>query len=246
MDNKRKMAEFLGTVSEMTWDNFIRAELDLSYSTSQSIVFALIRACAMENLPAIKSAINRLDGKVETPVQVIMPKVFYLYPNATRKVESLEIPSATPVVKEEKEEVVVAETPTRGFRETIARMGDKPRETPKFIIESQANIEEHVRKGEPLVFPLTDVKSVVAAHILHMGQERDIDAMEEIFNNLDGKLVEKYKVVADDLYIVQFAPIAPAGAYLNGDGVWQSLATKTQEMWRSRLGSSVEATIIED
>ena len=245
--SRRKMAEFLAKVADFKWTDFIKAETDDSYTTSQSIVFSLIRACAMENLPAIKSAINRLDGKVETPVQVLMPKVYYLYPNATEALRNtvIEEEQALQVIEVEVDLDPVLETPTKGFRETLARMADYPRETPKNIIEAQNQCEEYVRRGGPLWLPVPLVKAVVSAHILHMAQERNIDAMEEVMDNIDGRLVETIRMVGEDLYIMQFGTVAPPGAVKNEDGVWQVEATQAQKMWREKLGET-SVKIIQD
>lgn len=238
MSNKRKLAKFLEEVSDWRWDQYVKAELDLTYSTSQSIVFSLVRACAMENLSAIKTALGRLDGKVATPIQILMPKVFYLYPNAEEAIPIIEIPDDSPqnLMLVDGREIDPAMTaPTKGFRETLDRMAEQPRHFPQTIIDSQEQVEKFIRsKGRaPLKIPM--VKSVVAAHILKMAQERNLDAINEVFDQMDGKLVETIKVVGEDMYIYQFGKIAPAGAIKNEDGVYQIEAKIVQDIWRQKL-----------
>lgn len=245
-ESKRRMAEFLAQVSEWNWDRFIEAESDMSYTTSQSVVLSLVRACAMENLSAIKAAIGRLDGKVETPVRVLMPKVYYLYPNAEEALRVTEVAdTSVQVIEIEADTDPVPESPTKGFRETIGRMADYPRDTPKTVIEAQNVTEDHMRRGAPLIFTVPQVKAVVAARILRMAQNLNIDAMGEVMDQLDGKLVETVRVVGEDMFIAQFSKVAPPGAYRNGDGVWQVEATKVQDMWRQRLDAT-KASIVQE
>jgi hypothetical protein len=77
-----QLGDFLKDVSNWGWDEFVKAEKDNSYTSNQAIIFGLIRSCAMQDLRAIKIAINRLDGKLKTPLKIEMPKIYYLYPNA--------------------------------------------------------------------------------------------------------------------------------------------------------------------
>jgi hypothetical protein len=76
------LGDFLKEVANWDWAEFVKAEKDSSYTSNQAVVFGLIRSCAMQDLRAIKIAINRFDGKLKTPLKIEMPKIYYLYPNA--------------------------------------------------------------------------------------------------------------------------------------------------------------------
>lgn len=248
MENlKKRLATFLAEVSEWRWDDFVRSEIDPMHTTNDSMVFALIRACAMEDLKAIKTAVNRLDGKLSTPVQFKMPKVYFLYPNAKEKLPSIEGPSSANEIVVVKESELAELHPTKGFRETMDRMGEFPRETPLAIIGAQEQIERHVRKAGLMPTMVPRVKSVVAAHLLKMAQERNIDALNEVFDQLDGKLVETIEVVGEDLEILCFDEVAPPGAYLNSEGVYQIEASGPQEMWNKHLApkKAIKPIIVE-
>jgi len=246
--DKRKLSEFLAEVSEWRWDDFVRAELDDKYTTTQSIVFALIRACAMESLPAIKTALGRMDGRLVTPVRVVMPKVYFLYPNAveqkkTTVIEDSGQPSEALALEVRKEPDL---SPTRGFRETMDRMAEAPRSLPKDLIDAQNQIEKYIRKEGRPPDTVPRVKSVIAAHALMMAQNRDMEAISEVFDQLDGKLVETIRVVGEDMHIMKFDSVAPAHAVRNEEGVLMVEAPRVQEMWRARLDGSNTAITMGD
>lgn len=256
--NEQRLAKFLTEVSNWTWDNFWHAERDLdTYTTADGIIFALVRACAMEDLSAIKLAINRVDGKLATPVRVIYPKVYYLFPNASlppstsplppqlQIVPSATIANAFPdpphqphphIPSEEETQRDQIALPTWGFRETLAKMVDFPRAVPKAILKKAQLVEEACRQVGPMPADPPLVKSVVAAHLIEMGSNRNIDALHEIFEAIDGKLTETIQLVGDDIYLTSYATIAPEGAYLNENGVLQIEATETQKLWIDKLG----------
>jgi hypothetical protein len=83
------------------------------------------------------------------------------------------------------------------------------------------------------------VKSVVAAHLLHLAQQRNVDALNEVFDQIDGKLVETIQILGEDIFITTYSLTAPDGAYLNKDGVLQLEATQAQNMWAEKLSKTV-------
>lgn len=247
----KRLGEFLRQVFNWSWDEFARAEHDRQYSTSQSIVFTLIRACAIQKLPAIRLALSRLDGKLKTPVQIEMPKVFYLYPNAKApEGEPLnrvdEASGGINIIPQLSEgEVlsppeIVAPDPERldemSLREVLAMMSDLPRELPQQLIAAAEQTERWLKHNDARPTDIPRVKSVVAAHLLIMAQARNIDALAEVFDQIDGKLVETIQILGEDIYITIYSATAPPGARLNADGILQIEATDSQVMWANKLG----------
>lgn len=252
-----KLGEFLHEASNWDWEEFVRAEKDPKYTTNQSIVFALIRACAMQEMNAIKLAINRLDGKLKTPLRIEMPKVYFLYPNAqalttgpqpTTGLNTPHHPDPTPLPTLAEGEIIPPEKiestevseeeinlPSLSIRETLQKMADYPRELPQAIIDLALQTDQWVRGKASKPDEIPRVKSVVAANLLILGQKRNMDAMYEIFDNIDGKLVETIQVLGEDIYITSYASDAPEGALPNKDGVLQLEATQTQEVWADKL-----------
>lgn len=250
MSGQDKLAKFLKEVSNWRWDRFVRAEMDKQFTTNEAIIFALIRACAMQKMEAIRIALNRLDGKLKTPVRVEMPKVYYLFPNASLPDPADPASPVLPAPKSDEPEVLTGEImpmvekpkeemkdlPSMGFRETLAEMADYPRELPEQLVQLAEETHRWIQRQGPEPREIPMVKSVVAAHLLIMAQNRNIDALTEVFDQIDGKLVETIQVLGEDIYITSYATHAPEGAKLNADGVLQIEATAAQQMWAQRLG----------
>lgn len=255
-----RLSHFLRQVMNWTWDEFVLAERDAQHSTSNSLVFAVVRSCAMQNLHAIRIALNRLDGKLKTPVQLELPKVYFLYPHAQLPegessvapelttgasaavvsspppppaVEGEVLPSpGKPEPESEPGPVDVAEL---SLRQVLSEMAELPRSVPKAIIKRALEVEQKLRAKEPLPDDIPRVKSVVAAHLLQLGQRRNMDALYEIFDNIEGKLAETIQVLGSDIYITSYASTAPPGAVPNADGILQLEATDAQAVWAEKL-----------
>lgn len=246
-----KLSVFLQEVSNWQWDEFVRAEKDNQYTSNQAIIFALIRACAMQQMAAIKVAINRLDGKLKTPVRIEYPKVYYLFPNA--KLTAPDVPAQPPLKPLEplkpgpvlSGEIILPrdedvppdkDLATMSLRETLTEMSDFPRELPEAIVELAQQTHQWLQGHAPKPDEIPKVKSVVAAHLLTMAQNRNIDAIGEVFDSIDGKLVETLQIIGEDIHIVNYSLTAPPGATLNEDGILQVEAKQSQETWAQKLG----------
>ena len=249
------LGTFLREVSNWDWEEFVKAEHDLNYSSNDSMIFALIRSCAMEKMDAIRIALNRLDGKLKTPIKVEYPKFFYQYPYAI--LESPESAINLPTSREsgsgagddkpqtseiaiiDEPEVITNDLPTLSLRQTLTKMSEYPRELPQKIVKQAEAIEVAVRGQGEMPVDMVSVKSVVAAHLLAMAQSRDISALSEVFDQIDGKLVETLQILGQDLYITSYSTNAPAGAYLNKHGVVEAEAIIAQDMWANKLGRDI-------
>lgn len=249
-----KLGNFLREASNWSWEEFARAEKDSKFTTNQALIFSLIRACAMQNLPAIKLALNRIDGKLKTPIKIEMPKVYYLFPDATLEpgetevkgelgnVEGVTVHQETNALTGEvieptdpEPDVEENDLPSLSLRQTLSKMSDYPRELPQRIVDVALLTEQWLRNEAPKPADIPRVKSVVAAHLLMLAQKRNIDALTEVFDQIDGKLTETLQVLGEDIYITSYATHAPAGATVNKDGVLQLEATQAQSMWAERL-----------
>lgn len=252
-----KLGSFLKEVSNWTWDEFVKAEHDKSYTSNQSMIFALVRSCAMQKMDAIRMSLNRLDGKLKTPIKIEAPKVYFLFPNASatyteempivdaggnttgsarllKPIEGEIIP--VPPIPEPKQEDF--DLPSMSLRETLTAMADAPRNLPEAVVVLAEHVEMWLRgqAADPGEYPM--VKSVVAAHLLLLANKRDIGALTEVFDQIDGKLAETIQIIGDDIYITSYATIAPDDATRNADGILQIEATQAQNMWAQKLGAT--------
>lgn len=266
-----KLSDFLKEVMNYTWEEFVKAEKSKQFSTTQSIVFALVRSCAMENINAIRIALNRLDGKLKTPVKIEVPRVYYLFPYAQITAgenaqdtqvagyphvdKPVEAPTDTSVPAIEgdiipkhenqqetdsKEDSAEERLLKMSLRETLNKMSDYPREVPAAIAKRALEVEQAIRNRTPLPDDIPLVKSVVAAHLLIMAQKRDIEALYEAFDQIEGKLTETIQVLGEDIYITSYSSVAPPGARLNADGILQLEATDAQAVWAEKLKGRIQ------
>lgn len=246
--SEAKLGSFLQEVSNMRWDEFWAAERDKSYSSNQAIILSLIRSCTLQKMPAIKMALNRLDGKLVTPVKIEYPKIFYLYPNAKQVEAHTDIHvgitagdiGSDIVQRQDTEEPEEVDLPSLSLRETLTKMSDYPRSLPENVIDLARATEESLREQKPLPSEIPMVKSVVAAHLLIMAQNQDTNAIAEVFDQIDGKLAETIKLLGDDIYITSYIDIAPANAYVNKDGILQAEAEQVQAVWAAKLGKVID------
>ena len=245
MNDYETLGPFLITVSNWGWDEFVIAEHSDDYTSNESIIFALIRSCVMQRMDAIRLSLHRLDGKLVTPIKVEYPKIFFLYPNAVAIGESevnrklLEAPTV------ETSEIIVIEPEVEisleamSLRETLAMMGGFPKNLPKNIVRLALETEQWLNGQGAKPTEIPRVKSVIAAHLLSMAQKRDIGALTEVFDQLDGKLVETVKILGDDIYITNYSRLAPAGAVKNKQGVLMMEALAAQDSWTDKLKRDV-------
>lgn len=249
-----EMAGFLREVSNWDWDEFLVAEHNPEYTTNEAVIFALIRACVMQKMDAIKLAINRLDGKLKTPIRIEYPKIYYLFPmaalptgdvvNDSSRLTAPETDGTTVLTgeimpaPEPPPEEPERDLPSMGFRETLALMSSYPRSTPQLIVDRAFQTHQSMVNKAPRPAPadIPRVKSVVAANLLLMAQSRNMEAINELFDAIDGKLVETIQILGEDIFITDYSRVAPPEAKPNADGVVQMEATATQNLWASKLG----------
>lgn len=236
--DRGKLGNFLREVIDWQWDVFCEAEKSPDYSGYQSSVFALVRACSDGKLSAIKLAIARVDGNVETPIKIEMPKAYLLFPYAEKLADpptnvpppALADPNPLPEPpKAEDEEQSLA---TMTLREALNAMADESRMIPLLIHEQKKKVE-HKEELPDEQIPL--VKSVIAANLLILANEKhSFEAITEIFNQIDGKLVETIKLMSD-MYMESYALEAPYNAVKNKDGIYQVEQPVISDRWAEKL-----------
>jgi hypothetical protein len=237
-----KLGPFLQKVANWHWNEFVEAEHSDDYTSNESIIFALIRACVMERMDAIRLSLHRLDGKLVTPIKIEYPKIYFLFPNAVALDKSEVNRELLPAPEVETGEIIVSESEAEphdiekmSLRETLALMGSYPRSFPRAVVKLALETEQWMNGQGKQPDEIPRVKTVVAAHLLVMAQSRDIGALTEVFDQLQGKLVETLQVLGDDIKITNYSAIAPPGAERNKDGVYQIEAKAAQDSWAAKL-----------
>lgn len=244
--DRGKLGNFLREVIDWQWDQFCDAEKDRTFSSAEASVFALVRAAADAKLSAIKLSIARIDGQVKTPVKVEYPTAYITFPYAERKAlppaptgeAAPALPAGDPISlpeeeaypePEESQDVLVTLT----LRETLRKMADAPRDIPLLIQQQAKAVESGAYLGDAKI-PM--VKSVICAHLMILANEKhNFDAITEIFDQIDGKLVETIKLMGD-IYLTSYVLEAPYDAYKNKDGIWQVEKPIVSDIWAAKLG----------
>lgn len=248
-----QLTPFFKEVIEKRWSEFCRMEESEDYTSSQAVVLSIIRACVKGKLPAIQQSLNRVDGRLQEQIEVEYPKFYITYPHAevTEKIanKSQQISSPTGVKTTKKSqqivsstnpgESVVQSTPlvTGSLRDTLQRMSEQPRNLVTAILDAAKDVEtrhSYQAEHEPLSDPL--VKSVIVAGLLKLAHDGNLGAIFEVFDNIDGKLVDKIRILGEDVYLTSYDTIAPSGAKKNKDGVYQVEADNTTSKWAISLG----------
>lgn len=244
MSNDRgKLGNFLQEVINWNWQEFCDAEKNPKFTGLEATVLSLVRTTSEGKLGAIRLAIDRVDGKIDTPIKIEYPKVWYLYPEAEEVVQPAgetppELPSGdvyslTRFTPPEPEEEPV-NTATLTLRQTLNKMADSPRQVIPLILMKKREVES-AEVNQPVDnVPL--VKSVIAANLLHLAVEKNnFEAITEIFDQIDGKLVETIRILGDDIFLSQYAKVAPYGSIKNKDGVYMAEAREVAAQWKQKL-----------
>jgi hypothetical protein len=241
MSDRGKLGSFLKEIIDWDWKQFCEAEADPKYTGYQAAVFSLVRTCSDGKLSAIKLSIDRVDGKVETPIKFEYPKIYFLFPEAQKV--TLPAPGQTPTLTTGEEPEPLNEPPeaeeepvkvtTMTLRQTLEKMADSPRQVPLLIHQRKKEVEND-QIPEDGNLPL--VKSVIVANLLILANEKNnFEAITEIFDQIDGKLVETIRILGEDIYLTSYALEAPYGATKNKDGVYQLMAPQIMDAWKEKL-----------
>lgn len=249
MNDRGKLGNFLTEVIHWRWDEFVRAEQDSKFSGLEGVVLSLVRTCSEGKLGAIKLSIDRVDGKLDTPVKIEYPKVWFIYPEAKTlaaptnhdPAPQLEPGTSLPAVLDQDPGDIPEEEPvssvTLTLRETLHKMADEKRSLVSVILKTKRDVEA-VLKQDPNadIEQSPYVKSVIAANLLYLAIEKNnFDAITEVFDQIDGKLVETIRILGDDIFLTQYALEAPATAVKNKEGVYMVEAKEIAEQWKQKF-----------
>jgi hypothetical protein len=218
----------------LEWTDFIKLEQDKGASVDDVVLCSLIRICADEDdIPAIKLAFDRIDGLLETLIEIKVPKFYTRYVNA-KEIEpgetALEAPEAT-----KKEESTNYDPATAKLRETLQEMRAMPQDVIRMVRGYKKHIDEGKEaKRDPMV------KSVIVANLLRNVQKGRYRAIELVFDQIDGKLTRTITLLGgDDVYVDDYTmTIAPANAVKDENGVYIAENTVMTTAWLRGFANS--------
>lgn len=207
MFDKKKAGDYLVSILDSNFS--IVYDDDDSYITNeQQVIHALLRSISSLNgsLRSIKTAIERVDGKVEQPVEIRIPQINHLFPYAKKQGDWI-MPIKSEI-KSDKGKVIreANQLPSKSIRRQIRELRDKPFNIVKTVVES------------PNDFP---IKLVIACSLYYLAIEfNDIASIDEILDQLDGKVADVIEIYGEDIEIQHYNVEAPANAKkINGQ--WQ-------------------------
>lgn len=200
----------------MNWSDFVILEHDKTASVDDGVLCSLIRICAdTDDIAAIKLAFDRVDGLLETPMEVKVPKFF------TRYVKAKEIePGAKQITAPEaskKEKASTYDPATAKLRETLREMRGMPQDVIRVVRGYKKRIEDGKEsKHDPMV------KSVIVANLLRNVNRGRYRAIELVFDQIDGKLTRTITLLGgDDVYVDDYTTlVAPADAIKDESGCY--------------------------
>ena len=116
----------------MNWSDFVFLEHDKSASVDDGVLCSLIRICAdTDDIAAAKLAFDRVDGLLETPLEIKVPK-FY-----TRFINAKEIEPGTKQITApedtEKSQDSTYDPATAKLRETLQEMRAMPQDVIRVV-----------------------------------------------------------------------------------------------------------------
>jgi hypothetical protein len=218
----------------MTWGEFVALESNKSASVDDSVLCSLIRICAdTDDIAAAKLAFDRIDGLLETPIQIKVPKFYIRYVKAkeiepgTRQIEA---PESTPA-----DETSDYDPATAKLRETLREMRGMPQDVIRVVRLYKKHIDEgKIEKHDPMV------KSVIVANLLRNVKRGRYRAVELVFDQIDGKLTRTISLLGgDDVYVDDYTTlVAPADATKDESGCYISENKQMTTAWLRGFANS--------
>lgn len=200
----------------MEWGKFIELEQSKATNVDDVVLCSLIRVCAdTDDIASIKLAFDRVDGLLETLIEIKVPKFYTRYINAKEIEPGSKALEAGDTTKEE--EPKSYDPATAKLRETLKEMRAMPRDVIRVVLLYKKRLDKGIKvEHEPMV------KSVIVANLLKHVTKGRFRAIELVFDQIDGKLPKAIKLLGgDDVYVDDYTElVAPANAELGEDGVY--------------------------
>lgn len=245
---RKSLSEYFAEIVELSWREYLAQERSPDVTSRQALLFAIVRACVEGKLPAIQTSLDRLDGPVARNIKTILPKFYTEFPYAKSVAvassvddgmptlpSSTEPETQTPPLTDDgldPEPPVPEELPTGKLRPVLDKMMDSPQNIPESILKAtQACDKYDYSLGNPTV------KSAIVAGLVKLAHNGKMSAIDEILNQLDGKVAEVYHLLGDDVVTTSYALEAPAGATKDENGVYRIENKSMGALWIPRLES---------
>lgn len=234
-------------IIHLEWGEFIKLEQDKGASVDDVVLCSLIRACSdTDDIAAIKLAFDRVEGLLETLIEIKVPKFYTRYLNA-KEVEPA--PKQIEAAEgEQKDDPTKYDPATAKLRETLKEMRSMPRDVIRVVLLYKKRLD----KGTP-VETEPKVKAVIVANLLKHVTKGRFRAIELVFDQIDGKLPKAINLLGGaDVYVDDYNTlVAPANAELDENGVYYAENQFMTTAWlrgfaNSQKGLEILAEGLED
>lgn len=247
----KKLAEYFAELVDLRWREYLTQERSPDVTSRQALLFALVRACVEGKLGAIQMSLDRLDGPVAKRIETILPKFYTVYPYARSVAGSVDeaspfLPSSTELANPGGVAVQISppsqldeqsshprtelDLPSGKLRPVLEAMLDASQSVPVTILKAVRACDKYdFSVGNPTV------KSAMIAGLVSLAHSGKLTAIAEVLDQIDGKVAEAYHLMGDDIITVSYAEVAPIGAELNEDGVYQLENKAMASVWVPRL-----------
>lgn len=206
----------------LPYDEYYKQKKTKSNTVDERTIMSLIDICTdTDDIAAAKMSFDRIEGLLETPVHIKVPKFYMRYVNA-KAIEQSETKAieAAETVKVEQDDNY--DPATAKLRETLQKMRDMPEQ----IIPAILRVKKAVQAGKDVNLTgnqkMPQVKHVIIANLLRNVRKGRYRAIELVFDQLDGKLVRTITLLGgEDVYVDDYNTlVAPAQSVLDDSGVY--------------------------
>lgn len=214
-------------IIHLEWGEFVKLEQDKTINVDDVVLCSLIRICAeTDDIAAIKLAFDRVDGLLETLIEIKVPKFYTRYVKAKEIESGVKAVEAAEAVK--KDESSDYDPATAKLRETLKEMRSLPRDVIRVVLLYRKRID----KGVP-VETEPKVKAVIVANLLKHVTKGRFRAIELVFDQIDGKLPKAINLLGGaDVYVDDYTElVAPAHALVGEDGVYYAENQLMTNIW---------------
>lgn len=231
----------------MEWGEFVKLEQDKSASVDDVVLCSLIRVCAeTDDIASIKLAFDRVDGLLETLIEIKVPKFYTRYMKATSMApgpKQIEAPEGA-----RKDEEGTYDPASAKLRETLKEMRSLPRDVIRVILLYRKRIDKGVTVEQQ-----PKVKAVIVANLLKHVTKGRFRAIELVFDQIDGKLPKSINLLGgSDVYVDDYTELtAPADSLMDENGVYYAENQLMTTAWirgfsRSQKGLEILAESLGD
>ena len=203
-------------IIHITWSEFLELEKNGNTTVDDMTLCSLIRICSdSSNTNAIKIAFDRVDGVLETPVEIRVPKFYTRYVNA-KEIEA-GASHTERAVGTKKDKPSNYDPATAKLRETLREMRKMPQQIVGLVLGHKQAIENREPyEHDPMV------KSIMVANLLYNASKGKISAIDMVFDQIDGKLTKTITLLGgEDIYVDDYlTEIAPVDATKDENGYY--------------------------